>query len=167
MKIAINCKKPESIHLKFISELILILNKKNIGFIINEDIENFDTSNFNTYNYTTNINDITFFVSVGGDGTLLNTATYIANKKTPILGVNAGRLGFLTTSTTENLEKTIIQLQNNEYEIEKRTLINLSSSVDYFDDLNFALNEVAILKQDSSSMITIKVKRFTTCCYIN
>lgn len=134
------------------------MNEKKIDFIINDDIGNFDTTDLNTYTHKSKLTDVTFFVSIGGDGTLLNTATYIGDKKIPILGVNAGRLGFLTTSSTDNLEQTIIQLQNNQFEIEKRTLINLTSSSDYFGNLNFALNEVAILKQDSSSMITIKVK---------
>ena len=139
MKIAINCKKSETIHLKFIDELIQILNDKKIDFIINSDIENFDTSPFKTYDYDFNIDSVTFFVSIGGDGTLLNTSTYIGDKNIPILGVNAGRLGFLTTSSTENLEDTIIQLQKKEFEIEKRTLINLTSTSDYFGELNFAL----------------------------
>jgi len=157
MQVAINCKKYDSNHLQFIQKLIDTLKSKQIDFCINNDIQNFDLTKLNTYNYSSNLANIDYFLSIGGDGTLLNTATYIGNKNIPILGINTGRLGFLVTATTLEIEKALNELINNNFEIEERTLINMSSSTDYFEKLNFALNEVAILKQDSSTMITINV----------
>jgi len=158
MQIAINCKKSDSRQLHFLNELINSLTKKNIQFMINKDIEEFDTSKYINYDYNTSFDNIDYFLSIGGDGTLLNTETYIGAKEIPILGINTGRLGFLTTSGTDDVELILSQLEKQEYEIEERTLINLKSEPNYFGDINFALNEVAILKQDSSSMITIKVE---------
>lgn len=157
MKVAINCRKSESVHIDFINELITVLNSKNIDLSINEDIKGFDHSSYQTFNHNSSFEDIDYFLSIGGDGTLLSTVTYIGDLEIPILGINTGRLGFLVTSTTQEIENTINQLIKGNFQIEGRSLINLKSSTDYFKKLNFALNEVAILKQDSSSMITIKV----------
>ena len=158
MKVAINCKKFDPNHLDFISELISILKSRKIDFLINADIENFNLDGLKTYNYESTLNQIDYFLSIGGDGTLLNTATYIGNKNIPILGINTGRLGFLVTTSTQEVNHALDLLQKKDFDLEDRTLINLESSTDYFEKLNFALNEVTILKQDSSSMIRINVK---------
>ena len=103
MKVAINCKKFDTDHIEFINNLIDTLSSKKIDFIINHDLENIEKSNYTTFNYKTNFDDIDYFFSVGGDGTLLNTATYIGNKKIPILGINTGRLGFWLQLKLPNL----------------------------------------------------------------
>ena len=157
MQVAINCKKFDLNHLQFIQKLIDTLILKNIDFSINDDIENFDISKYKTYNYNSDFTKTDYFLSIGGDGTLLNTATYIGGQNIPILGINTGRLGFLVTTTTSEIESALELLITSNFEVEERTLINMTSSTDYFEKLNFALNEVAILKQDSSSMITINV----------
>lgn len=157
MQVAINCKKFDLNHLQFIQKLIDTLILKNIDFSINDDIENFDISKYKTYNYNSDFTKTDYFLSIGGDGTLLNTATYIGGKNIPILGINTGRLGFLVTTTTSEIESALELLIKSNFEVEERALINMTSSTDYFEKLNFALNEVAILKQDSSSMITINV----------
>jgi NAD+ kinase len=154
MRIAINIKKTLEEHAGFVAELFSVLKRKNISFIVNEEINIDGVEKFNHQNFP---NDIDYFLSIGGDGTLLNSVTYVGSKQIPILGINIGRLGFLTTATTAHIEQTIEQLQQKEFTIENRTLLRLESSTNYFDHLNFALNEVAILKQDSSSMISIKV----------
>lgn len=158
MKVAINCKKTEDKHLEFIRELMDLVSSKKIDFLLNEDLDDDSLQGIPTYNHTNLPHDIDFFLSVGGDGTLLNTITYIGARKIPILGINTGRLGFLVTSKTEEIHHAIDQLEKGDFEIESRALINLKSSTDYFGNRNFALNEVAILKQDTSSMITIHVK---------
>lgn len=158
MKVAINCNKFDKEHIAFVLTIIEILKTNSFDLTINENIEGLNISDYETYNYKTNLSGIDYFISIGGDGTLLNTATYIGKLNIPILGINTGRLGFLVTTTTDEVEHAIKCLKEKEFEIEERTLINLNSSTDYFSNLNFALNEVAILKQDSSSMITIDVK---------
>jgi NAD+ kinase len=95
-------------------------------------------------------------ISFGGDGTLLRTASRVGNKAIPVLGINAGRLGFLTDSSNEDIESIIEKIHNGDYDIDKRTLIEASTNGAELKSYPFALNEIAIMKHDSSSMITLK-----------
>ena len=96
-----------------------------------------------------------FFLSIGGDGTLLDSVCLVGNKEIPILGLNTGRLGFLANVATDKIEDAIEQLAMGNYQIESRTLLSLSSSKTLFHGVNFALNEFTIHKKDTSSMITV------------
>jgi NAD+ kinase len=96
-----------------------------------------------------------FFLSIGGDGTLLDSVCLVGNKEIPILGLNTGRLGFLATVATNRIEDAVEQLAMGNYQIEARTLLSLSSSKTLFHGVNFALNEFTIHKKDTSSMITV------------
>ncbi|MBQ2126157.1 MAG: NAD kinase [Bacteroidaceae bacterium] len=95
-------------------------------------------------------------ISFGGDGTLLRTASRVGNKAIPVLGINAGRLGFLTASSNEDIDSIIEKIHNGDYDIDKRTLIEASTNGAELKSYPFALNEIAIMKHDSSSMITLK-----------
>ena len=95
-------------------------------------------------------------ISFGGDGTLLRTASRVGNKAIPVLGINAGRLGFLTASSNENVEDIIEKVHNGDYGIDRRILIEASTNGATLKSYPFALNEIAIMKHDSSSMITLK-----------
>ena len=94
-------------------------------------------------------------VSIGGDGTFLRTASCVGKKNLPILGVNAGRLGFLADVSNEDLESTFADICAGKYRIEERTQLQLSTEHKDFHGFNYALNEIAILKQDTASMITV------------
>jgi NAD+ kinase len=94
-------------------------------------------------------------ISIGGDGTLLETVTITGKLQQPILGINTGRLGFLTSASDKNIEQVMNDLFNKKFTIDERALIRLDSQASPFGEINFALNEVAILKSDSSSMITV------------
>jgi NAD+ kinase len=93
--------------------------------------------------------------SLGGDGTLLDTVTYVGASNIPIIGINLGRLGFLAAIPEDEVEEAILSLIRGSYTIEKRTLIHLDSSVPLFDGSPFALNEFTLHRKDSSSMIKI------------
>ena len=95
-------------------------------------------------------------ISFGGDGTLLRTASRVGDKAIPVLGINAGRLGFLTASSNENIDNIIEKVHNGNYDIDKRILIEASTNGPELKSFPFALNEIAIMKHDSSSMITLK-----------
>ena len=100
------------------------------------------------------------FISIGGDGTMLRAATLVRNKNIPIIGINAGRLGFLATVQQENIEMLLPLIFENNYKISPRTLL----TIDYIgkdpetDDLDYALNEVTVSRKDTTSMITIETR---------
>lgn len=95
-------------------------------------------------------------ISIGGDGTFLTTAACIGDKNIPILGINTGRLGFLADVAHEEIDTILQELLDARYHVEERTVLELSTSDGSEKNYPFALNEVAILKQDLSSMISIR-----------
>ena len=101
---------------------------------------------------------IDFALSIGGDGTFLTTAAAIGNKNIPIIGVNMGHLGFLADVQTKNVDLIMEQLVAGKYTIEQRTLLQVTCSEGGHITYPYALNEVAVLKQGLSSMITVLVK---------
>ena len=94
-------------------------------------------------------------ISLGGDGTFLRTAAWVGRQNTPILGINTGRLGFLADINTDEIESTLDEIFRHEYTLEKRSVLELESNPPFRGIYNYALNEIAILKRDTSSMITI------------
>jgi len=96
-------------------------------------------------------------ISLGGDGTFLKAAMRAVKKKIPILGINTGRLGFLADISPDEMEDTIDEIYNNHYKVEERAMLQLNSNDERLKEDPYALNEIAILKHDSSSMIGIKV----------
>jgi NAD+ kinase len=100
-------------------------------------------------------NDIDMIFSIGGDGTFLETVTLVKDKGIPILGINSGRLGFLANVSKEVIPQALEQIFNKEYELEQRSLLQIETEMDDFGDNNFALNEVALQKHVSPSMIKV------------
>lgn len=96
-------------------------------------------------------------ISYGGDGTMLRTASRVGSKGYPILGINGGRLGFLTTISHNEIPQTIEDIHNGEYSIEERCLIKAEASGNTLSSDPYALNEIAVMKHDSSSMMKIDV----------
>jgi NAD+ kinase len=94
-------------------------------------------------------------LSIGGDGTFLNTAARIGRKGIPILGINTGRLGFLADVPNDEIIPALNAIMSNKFSIEERALLFAETSDGTTFKYPFALNEVSVLKQDSSSMISI------------
>ena len=101
-------------------------------------------------------NRIDFAISIGGDGTFLTTASLIGHLDVPILGVNCGHLGFLSEVKVEHVEEILDQLINQQYTIEQRSMLEVSCVASDKILLPLALNEVAVLKQGLSSMISVE-----------
>ncbi len=99
--------------------------------------------------------DVDMAMSLGGDGTFLRTAGAIGDKGIPIVGVNIGRLGFLADVPAEEVDAALTEIQSGNYKIEERTLLQVESDGLPEGFWQYALNEVAVLKQDMSSMITV------------
>ncbi|RLD78465.1 MAG: NAD kinase [Bacteroidetes bacterium] len=96
-------------------------------------------------------------LSIGGDGTFLESVTFVKNKGIPIAGINSGRLGFLANISKNEMELALKKILNKSYSFEERELIQLETPDNLFKNDNFALNEITVQKTDSSSMITIHV----------
>lgn len=98
---------------------------------------------------------IDFLISLGGDGTLLDTVTLVRNKNIPVLGINFGRLGFLASIGRNELSTAVQSLVKRTIVIDKRSLIHLDANKPLFGDIPYGLNEFAIHKTDTSPMIKI------------
>lgn len=100
--------------------------------------------------------DTDVLISLGGDGSMLGAALLVQNSGIPILGLNLGRLGFLASIPPEHMEQALEQLIGGKYRLETRSLASIYADGHVFDNKNFALNEITVLKKDSSSMIKIQ-----------
>ena len=100
--------------------------------------------------------DADFVISMGGDGTFLKAASRVREKQIPILGVNMGRLGFLADVCPDDIERCVDALHNDDFSIESRALIEVSTDGEPLEGFNCALNDVAILKRDTASMISVR-----------
>ena len=162
MKVAVYGKQFQQEVAPFVHELFLELEKAQMEVLVYEPFYNFLSQQIRlnlflgTYNsYEELKKNIDLFISVGGDGTILDATTLIRDSEIPIIGVNTGRLGFLADIAKDQIPKTIKQLINKRFSIDQRTLIKLETEQPLFGGLNFALNEVTISRKDTTSMITI------------
>ena len=129
-------------------------------------VHGFDMANLNSYSDEAGIPAGTdMALSIGGDGTLLETLTHIGALEIPILGINTGRLGFLATLSPPEVAPALQQINAGNYLIENRCLVAVHSDMDLFAGKDFGLNEVGIMKTDTSSMIQIKA--FVDDNYLN
>ncbi len=162
MKVAIYGKQFQEEVAPFVHELFIELEKAHMEVLVYEPFYNFLSKQITlnlflgTYNSHEELKEnIELFISIGGDGTILDATTLIRDTGIPIIGVNTGRLGFLADIAKNEITKTIKQLVNKRFSIDQRTLIRLETEKNVFGDLNFALNEVTISRKDTTSMITI------------
>jgi NAD+ kinase len=162
MKVAVYGKQFQDNVTPFVVELFQELEKVQMEVIVYEPFYNFLSQQMNlnlflgTYNsYKELKNGVDLFISIGGDGTILDATTIIRDSEIPIIGVNTGRLGFLADIAKNEIPKTINQLVNKHFSIDRRVMLKLETKCGVFGDLNFALNEVTISRKDTTSMITI------------
>ena len=147
---------------KYIQHLINKLESEKVEIFIEQFFRNYleekirfknDIQTFTNHEDLKEKADILF--SIGGDGTLLNAISYVRESNIPILGINTGRLGFISSVAPDQIEQAVNDVLNNNYKTNKRTLLSLKTSNNLFKNKNFALNEVAVLKKDTSSMIKV------------
>ena len=124
------------------------------SFLIEElNLAPYYTSFFNSFIDFDNSND--FIFSVGGDGTFLHSVLNIRNFDIPVVGVNSGRLGFLADISENQVQKALTQIFNGNYSVIERSMLQIDFCGMENMDFNFALNEMTVLKTDTSSMINI------------
>ena len=148
---------------KTLKTLINLLNNKGINTLLSDQLlKSFPNDNYKRYKIS-DLSKMDFIISFGGDGTLLNTVTHVGNTKVKILGVNVGKLGFLSFDVYDVFEKLIDDIINHNYTLEKRSLVSLEHKGTTINE-NFALNEISVIKKDSSSMICYIDDKFI-CTY--
>ena len=139
---------------KILSNLIKVINKNKIDILYSKKLsKNLRKKKIKTYNKTS-IKELDFIISFGGDGTLLETVTHIENTGKHILGINIGKLGFLSTDVYNKFEILLHDIMQKKFSTDRRSLVNLSTTSKKIKK-NYALNEISIIKKDSSSMIKI------------
>lgn len=150
----------------YVQQLLDILDQKGVTVIIeenflkliheNEEIEK-TYSHFSTFEELDNSYDI--FFSIGGDGTILQTITYVRDLNIPIVGINTGRLGFLASIQKEKIASSIEDIINKNYTISERSLVAVEvdgRAIEGIENLNFALNEITVSRKNTTSMISVE-----------
>lgn len=164
MKVAIYGQYYQNSTEPIIKDIFIFFNKNNVEMVIEtvflkmlyeKGIVQKPYKTFESYKELDNSFDM--LISIGGDGTILRAATLVRNTGVPILGINAGRLGFLAMVQKENIETFLQFVIDKKYTISPRTLLSLKSFPKNPDieNINFAMNEISVSRKDTTSMITI------------
>ncbi len=134
----------------------LVIEEKFLEILYKEEILKKEYKTFASYKELDSSFDV--LLSIGGDGTILRAATFVRDSGIPILGINAGRLGFLATVPKDNIQEFLQLILDKKYSISKRTLLSLESSTknEELEEINFALNEITVSRKDTTSMITVE-----------
>lgn len=165
MKIAIYGQYYQNSTEPIIKDIFDFFNKNNVEIIIENNFlkvlfeKKIIQKEYKTFESHTELDpSFDMLVSIGGDGTILKAATLVRDSGIPILGINAGRLGFLATVQKENIAEFMQFIIDKKYTISKRTLLSLSCSPENeaIQELNFAMNEISVSRKDTTSMITIE-----------
>jgi NAD+ kinase len=165
MKVAIFGQYYQNSTEPIIRDIFVFFNKQNADLVIEADFlallyeKKIIAKPYNTFTALEGV-DATYdiLISIGGDGTILRAATLVRDSGVPILGINAGRLGFLATVQRDNIEAFMQFVIEKRYTISARTLLSLHCEPEIAEmkNLNFAMNEVTVSRKDTTSMITIE-----------
>lgn len=151
---------------QYLLAVLEIINSRNHSIVLTAEFvelnknSTLDFSSYQIIDTKLKLDSIDYFVSLGGDGTLLETVSIVGSAEIPILGVNLGTLGFLATTSKSDIATAFELFFNKKFTIDNRLLIHADSQDKIFGTHAFALNEVAIVKRDTSSMVVVH-------CYIN
>lgn len=164
MKVAIYGQYYQNSTEPIINDIFVFFNKNNVEMIIETHFlemlneRKIVEKKYKTFTSHTELDDsFDMLISIGGDGTLLRAATLVRDSGIPILGINAGRLGFLASVHKENIASFLQFVIDKKYTISKRALLSLTCTPpnESIDAINFAMNEITVSRKDTTSMITI------------
>ncbi|MBY0244325.1 MAG: NAD kinase [Sphingobacteriaceae bacterium] len=162
MKIAIYGRAFSEDLLPYVEEVFEVIAQHNLVPIVYHQYHNFIQKksakkiDFETFSeHSDLVNKVDVLISLGGDGTLLDTLSLVRDSGIPIMGINFGRLGFLASNNKYEINKSITALINKDYNLDSRSLLSLSADVPLFGEENYALNDVTIHRNDNSSMMII------------
>ena len=161
MKIAIYGLSGDNISKKIFLELLSIAKKHDIELVVEKEFSSIISDKNSSNKIFINHKDLNstydLMITIGGDGTLLRSITYVRDLGIPIMGINTGRLGFLATLKQEMLNSELNKILFGEYDIKERSLLEVSvNNNTNFSDFNYALNEVSVGRKNTTSMIEIK-----------
>ncbi|RED44785.1 NAD kinase [Seonamhaeicola aphaedonensis] len=165
MKIAIFGRYNNEQTIASFDRLLNFLKEKDIEVLIESkflDLVNEVTSNANLYSTLKTCNSLNssfdLLISIGGDGTILRAIPFVKNLNIPIIGINTGRLGFLATIQVEDIENAVQNILEGKYNISERSLLSIETNPenDEIKSINFALNEIAVSRKNTTSMITVE-----------
>jgi NAD+ kinase len=164
MKVAIFGQYYQNDTRPIIKDIFVFFNRSNVELVIEENFlkilyqEKIIEKTYNTFSSHDDLDSsFDILISIGGDGTILRAVTYVRDSGIPILGVNAGRLGFLAKVQKENIAAFLQIVLEKKYSISQRTLLSMeSSSGETQGEINFAMNEVSVSRKATTSMVTIE-----------
>lgn len=164
MKVAIFGQYYQNDTRPIIKDIFVFFNRNSVEIVVEEKFlailyaEEIVGKKYNTFASHKDLDSsFDILISIGGDGTMLRSATFVRDSGIPILGVNAGRLGFLANVQKENIESFLQIVLEKKYSISERTLLTMECSPNSKEiDINFAMNEVSVSRKDTTSMITIE-----------
>jgi len=165
MKVAIYGQYYQNSTEPIIRDIFLFFNEKGVEIVIEEQFlkllyeKELIRKSYRTFASHEELDDsFELLISIGGDGTILRAAALVRDSGVPILGVNAGRLGFLASVQKDNIAEFLQYVVDRNYTISERSVLEVSSEPfnEGLADINFALNEVSVSRKDTTSMITIE-----------
>lgn len=166
MKVAIYGQFYQNSTGPIIKDIFEFFNKRGVDLYVAEDFlkilyeKAILKNQYQTFNSHRDLQGAGFdiLISIGGDGTILRAATLVRNSGIPILGINAGRLGFLAAVQKDDIEGFLQYVMDRKYQISRRSLLSLDVSPAHpeIEEISFALNEITVSRKDTTSMITIE-----------
>ena len=164
MQVAIYGRKITKLTLPAFSEILKTISAYGWGILLEEDLYksleqkggvDYPCTTFSSYADLKQ--DVDLMISVGGDGTFLKSIDYVRDSEVPVLGINTGRLGFLANVAKDQIQEALNLVKEKKYIFQKRSLLSVQVKDGSGGQDFFAMNELALHKKDSSSMITVKV----------
>ncbi|MBN2637868.1 MAG: NAD kinase [Bacteroidales bacterium] len=163
MNIAIFGKQLSDTHIPYLEQLFDELNKRRAKICIFKPyFEELQTQikfavKPGVFTRPDEIKNLDILFSIGGDGTILDAVPYVQDKNVPMMGINMGRLGFLSSISKDEMKEAIDNIYKKDYRLEQRALIRISKPKELFGSLNFALNDVTLYRDKNTSLVAVHV----------
>lgn len=162
MQVALYSRKVSKTNLPYIVELLDQFKRMGWKPVLEKEFKKqlvkkigLDNSTLEFTSHRDFVSGIDMVVSLGGDGTFIQSVNYIRDSQVPIIGINTGRLGFLANVSKESINEAFEKLQKKQFDYQKRSLLRVETASNHFGDANVALNEVTVSRKDSSAMLTV------------
>jgi NAD+ kinase len=164
LKVAVYGRFESSFPKEYVSIVLDQLKSLNVSVYIEfsalKFVKQICETSYNSFSSYEDLDDsFAFFISIGGDGTILRSISYVRNSGIPIVGVNTGRMGFLATIQKDKIQSSLREIVEGKYSISERSLLQLTcnTKIEGLDtEFNFALNEIAVSRKNTTSMIKIQ-----------